>query len=176
MTRTILILGNRLPQRLRFGVFLTCFAWLMQLSVFVIPIFSDDLSVGHGICAELAIFDQLDQQQAQAHSAAEHAQMTSVADQHAHHAHHHMMDHAALNDSSSIKKSFDSTAPPPQASHPNCEFCLLLGHTVLPPMLLIAITEQTFAVLAELRIRAIYAFGLGSTRYLRPLSHAPPLF
>jgi hypothetical protein len=168
--------GNHLPQRLRLGIFLTCFAWLMQLSVFVIPIFSDDLSVGHGICAELAIFDQIDQQQAQAHSAAEHAQMTSVADQHAHHTHHHMMDHSALNDYSVNKKSFDSTAPPTKAQHPNCDFCLLLGHTVLPPTLLIAITEQTFVVLADLHRSAIRAISLFSPRYLRPLSHAPPLF
>jgi hypothetical protein len=148
----------------------------MQLSVFVIPIFSNDLSVGHGICAELAIFDQIDQQHAQAHSAAEHAQMTSVADQHAHHMHHHMMDHSTLSDSSSIKKSFDSTAPPAKVQHPHCDFCLLLGHTVLPPTLLIAITEQTFAVLADLRRSAIRATSLFSPRYLRPLSHAPPLF
>lgn len=169
-------MGTHLPKRLRLGVFLTCFAWLMQLSVFVIPIFSDDLSVGHGVCAELAIFDQIDQQLAEQQRAAEHAQMMSVANPHAHHMHHDMMDHHALNDSLDSKKSFDSTAPPAKVQHPNCEFCLLLGHTVLPPLVNIAVSEARFAVLADLTQDGARAAQIWFIRFLRPLSHAPPLF
>lgn len=170
-------------RRFNLGVILALAAWLMQLSVFLTPIFSSQISVGHGVCAELALYT--------APAASSHA-----------HTHHHADATAALTPSAmdmagigmsamasmpamALQPSIDTAHPstPPldtsadhHQSHALCGFCLLFGHSVLPPTLLSAVLYLPTMVQASAsRITDYLSRAIPASKIHHPQGRAPPL-
>lgn len=167
----------------------------MQLSVFLTPILSQQLRVGYGVCEELAVFSQdtssrtSSQQQVQTHVTPQFGMshqampMADMSDM-------PMMDMSQDASTANISEhKADSQAPPHQQlqssdsapahdpHHALCHFCLLFGHSVLPPLhaitfVLVSITLTVHAV----QIVAIRFLFFKQNKNLRPQGRAPPQF
>ena len=168
----------------------------MQLSVFLTPILSQQLRVGYGVCEELAVFSQdissraSSPQQVQAHVAPHSAMvhqtmsmpMADMADM-------PMMEMSQAPAANISEHKADSQAPPHQQlqssnsapahdpHHALCNFCLLFGHSVLPPLhaitfVLVSITVTVYAA----QIDAIRFLFFTHNKNLRPQGRAPPQF
>lgn len=188
----------------------------MQISVFLTPIFSDQVSVGHGVCVQLAdVVEQMNHGHVGAHAAHDHTQHTrqllqesiqeSVHDSAAKpvppdaftSAHSGLSDTRRLLDSTSpqhqTKKESKqlitqnhitppSTAPPSantathHATDPaQCGFCLLIGHSVLPPVPDAQLQAVAFFDLAQASFSNTTNQALSSLRGFIPQSRAPPI-
>lgn len=164
----------------------------MQISVFLTPIFSDQVSVGHGVCVQLAeVVEQMNRGHVGAHAAHDHAEHTlhlmhesiDLMDSQAHHGH----EHASENHHNHHQKQLitqdhltpPSTAPPSHSSHAmdtaQCGFCLLLGHSVLPPVPDAQLQAVAFFDLAQAVFLNTTNQALSSLRGLIPQSRAPPI-
>lgn len=183
-------------QKTRFGLLLL--AWLMQLMVFLTPLFSDDVSPGHGVCIELAAVVEgvappapsmqsmppSDHQHLHMHNAAMHAEQKIVLDQSSSQDHsQHVMAHVPSPQLATHAESHAQDHAQGQGAehggsvHAQCGFCLLLGHSVLPPLVKATVSDLRFAF-AQYRLHArtdqvLRVFG---QRYFKPPSQAPPLF
>ncbi len=192
---------------LTFGVVLALAAWLMQLSVFLTPIFAKQISVGFGVCEELAVFSQFSATSSQSLPRHTSSKVDSHEDEMAGMSMADMPDmemqnpHPAHSASHAAKKSLQhaplettKTSPvlaskvatptllqphvvPNHQNHAKCEFCLLLGHTVLPP-LHVVITVLLTVLISKITAKAKVAdvLFLNQNKNLRPQGRAPPQF
>jgi hypothetical protein len=184
---------------LKFGILLALAAWLMQLSVFLTPILSHQLSVGYGVCEELAVFSQNTLPNPQVRSAVTSHQLTmshnamSMSD----------MPMAETSSMPNLDMSYadpapakisehkaDSQAPPSrsktQASnsvpvnnphHALCNFCTLFGHSVLPPYkTIIPLATLISMTVSSIQISAFIHFFIPQNKTLHPQGRAPPQF
>jgi|GEM_PF-2441814 len=215
----ISVWGKHLSAIKRTGVWFAFAAWLMQISVFLTPIFSDQVSVGHGVCVQLAdVVEKVNRGHVGAHAAHDHAQHTfqllkeSSPDllqgvvresvQESVHDSTHAVTHGAPDESrrlldrktaqNSTKIQLEqlitqdhitppSTAPPSAttATHhatdtAQCGFCLLLGHSVLPPVPDAQLQAVAFFDLAQASFSNTKNQSLSSLRGWIPQSRAPP--
>ena len=195
---------------LKLGIILALAAWLMQLSVFLTPIFAKQISVGFGVCEELAVFSQFNPTSNQAlssHPLSNHSSskvfahdemscmsMAEIPDmemQRSHSAHlsSHTSNHSLQHQSSeTIKPTVLASkvsspslrqphAEPEHQHHAKCEFCLLLGHSVLPPLHVVIAVLLTMLILKiTAKAKAVDAVFLNQNKNLRPQGRAPPLF
>lgn len=153
---------------IQLGILLALAAWFMQLSVFLTPILSKEIGVGHGVCVELAAMKQT------ANTAAVMAEAMSMPDMH-----NMSMQHAPINHQTIItpQNSLKENLPTPHQNHGQCGFCLLFGHSVLPPEILLLLfillflaivpIQQPFSFLSQLKI---------TNKNIRPQGRAPPIF
>jgi hypothetical protein len=174
----------------------------MQLSVFLTPIFAKQIGVGFGVCEELAVFSQFratsnhstskvipKDDAMSGMSMAEMPQMMAMQTPHSAHLSSHPSNHSLQSISAESKtftlvSSKDQTASllqPQVASHhqhhAKCEFCLLLGHSVLPPMhVVISVLLTIFIAEISAKAQAADAIFLNRNKNLRPQVRAPPLF
>lgn len=178
----------------------------MQLSVFLTPIFAKQIGVGFGVCEELAVFSQFSATttSSSSHSSVQAAsndddmsgmsvtdmpQMMKMQSSHSAHSSHHVFSSSqqhispeTITTKVSSSKVVNSTllkphVEPHHQNHAKCEFCLLLGHSVLPPMhVVIAILLTT--VIAKITVKANVADAvfLNQNKNLRPQGRAPPQF
>jgi hypothetical protein len=186
---------------LKFGILLALAAWLMQLSVFLTPILSHQLSIGYGVCEELAVFSQstqpkqLFESRTTTHSTISHATMS--------HAAMSGMSMAEMSDMSDMDMSYadpvpaqisqhkaDSHAPPTHSHsqssdstpaqnshHALCHFCTLFGHSVLPPFqAVIPLATLIAMTVSSIQINAFIHFYISQNKTLRPQGRAPPQF
>ena len=177
----------------RTGIWFALAAWLMQISVFLTPIFSDQVSVGHGVCVQLAdvvaAAALAHAPHKQSHGDAEHAMHLMHASNHADHTDDPHAHHGQHNTHENHQKQLitqdhltpPSTAPP-NASTTNhhamdtaqCGFCLLIGHSVLPPVPEAQLQAVAFFDLAQADFSNTTNHALSSLRGLIPQSRAPP--
>lgn len=171
----------------------------MQLSVFLTPIFAKQIGVGFGVCEELAVFSQFNTTSTQSsppsssHAAPRDDEMSgmSMAMQNLHSAHlsshgsnHSLQHHYSETIKSSVLASKDSSqsllqphAEPHHQNHAKCEFCLLLGHSVLPPMhVVISVLLTIFIAKISAKAQVTDAIFINRNKNLRPQVRAPPLF
>lgn len=186
----------------RTGIWFALAAWLMQISVFLTPIFSDQVSVGHGVCVRLAdvvaaaalAHAPHDYTNDQSHGDAEHAMHLLHTSTHADHADDPHADHGQHNTHENHQKQLitqdhltpPSTAPPhttdstTTSNHhamdsAQCGFCLLIGHSVLPPVPEARLQAVAFFDLAQADFSNTTNHALSSLRGLIPQSRAPPI-
>lgn len=173
----------------RTGIWLALAAWLMQISVFLTPIFSDQVSVGHGVCVQLAdVVAAAALAHTDPHASHDHAQQTmqllyesvDAADPHTH---HDAISANKYNEKQIITKDHltpPSTAPPSTTHHSmdstQCGFCLLLGHSVLPPVPEAQLQAVVLFDLAQADFSNTTSQTLSSLRGLIPQSRAPPIY
>ena len=167
--------------RIRVGVILAMAAWIMQLSVFLTPIFASQLGIhigiGYGVCDELAAFspEPVSTTSARASPAAMAGMsMPPMAD----------MPEMAGMDQSVAATQHDSSTPdvPHPIAHPShhpshglCGFCLLLGHSVLPPSFsLDTLDAQRATLLRVMALASDYRRFIPINKTLRPQGRAPP--
>ncbi|MEC7120058.1 MAG: hypothetical protein VXW65_09180, partial [Pseudomonadota bacterium] len=162
--------------------------------------FSDQISVGHGVCVQLAeVVKQMNRGHVGAHASHDHAEHTlhlmhesmDLMDSQVHHGHEH-----AHKTNDNHKKQLvnqdhltpPSTAPPSTAppstntidhhaiDTAQCGFCLLLGHSVLPPVPEAQLQAVAFFDLAQAVFSNNTNQAISSLRGLIPQSRAPPIF
>lgn len=171
----------------------------MQISVFLTPIFSDQVSVGHGVCVQLAdvvaAAALAHAPHEQSHGDAEHAMhllhASTLADRandpHAHHSQHNTHENHQKQLITQDHLTPPSTAPPHTADSSTttdhhamdtaqCGFCLLIGHSVLPPVSDAQLQAVAFFDLAQVSFSNTTNQALSSLRGLIPQSRAPPIF
>lgn len=198
---------------LKWGILLALVAWLMQLSVFLTPIFAKQIGVGFGVCEELAVFSQF--KTPTSHASASHAlpkvthhaddmsgmsmaampHMMDMQNPHSAHSSSHTSNHSLQNVSQETTKPSSVLASkvteskvatpsllqpqvkPNHQNHPQCSFCLLLGHSVLPP-LHVVIAVLLPVVISKITVKANVADAvfLKQNKNLRPQGRAPPSF
>ena len=154
------------------GMLLACFAWLMQLSPLLAPLWLDKVTLGHGLCIKLEpllvsrqLSHQLSHQYSQDLSQQPHAHHHTHSTHHAQqHLTHKTRQADPLND-------FDSDHA---VSH-DCDICLALLAFEMPKFdfelvvrLLLAYTILLQALYCTLSRRFV--------AFLRPLSRASPAF
>lgn len=153
----------------------------MQLSVFLTPILAHEIGVGYGVCEELAAISPASESSSLTRSTVHHAQMSamSMADM------PDMMDMqpkqpakstavTSQNPTSKTAPAYDSNHDP---HHGQCDFCLLFGHSILPPFLTIAPLAAPIAItVSSAKIRALKIFSVVQNKTLRPQGRAPPQF
>ena len=166
--------------RIRVGVILAMAAWIMQLSVFLTPIFASQLGIhigiGYGVCDELAAFSPEPVSATSARAsrpAMAGMSMPAMAD---------MPEMAGMDQS--VATQPDSSAPdlPHPIAHPShhpshglCGFCLLLGHSVLPPSFsLDTLLAQRATLLRAMARVSDYRRFIPINKTLRPQGRAPP--
>lgn len=170
----------------------------MQISVFLTPIFSDQISVGHGVCVQLAdvvaAAALAHAPHEQSHGDAEHAMHLLHAstyaaytdDSHAHHGSHDSHENHQKQLITQDHLTPPSTAPPHTADSATttdhhamdtaqCGFCLLIGHSVLPPIPDAQLQAIAFFDLLTTGFSNALNQALGSLRGLIPQSRAPPI-
>lgn len=163
-------------QRFNLGLTLALAAWLMQLSVFLTPIFSQQIGIGHGICDELSVLVPANATSA---SSALHSSLHPMP---AAMAGMDMagMDMHSMGDMPSMSAGASSQAPVPQHSsdhqnHALCGFCLLFGHSVLPPSFsLDTLFAQRAILLRAMFLASDYRQFIPRNKTLRPQGRAPP--
>ena len=156
---------------LKFGILLALAAWLMQLSVFLTPIFAKQISLGFGVCEELAVFSQFT--------------VTSTASSSSHgstHSQHQLFSETTASSTIAASKVDTPNLPqhqvePHHQNHAKCEFCLLLGHSVLPPLYVVLAVLLPIAI-SKITVQAKVAdvVFLKQNKNLRPQGRAPPQF
>lgn len=170
----------------RMGIWFAFAAWLMQISVFLTPIFSDHVSVGHGVCVELtSVVAAAALAQNDPHASHDHAQHALSL---LHDTTSHPIKLQAYHYNKNNKKqplnpdhlTPPSTAPPSTTSHvmdsTQCGFCLLLGHSVLPPIPDAGLEPIAFFDLAVTALVGVTQHVATSLRGLIPQSRAPPIY
>ncbi len=192
---------------LKFGIILALAAWLMQLSVFLTPIFAKQISVGFGVCEELAVFSQFSATSNHSLSSHSSSKLVSKDDDMSGMSMAEMPDmempnsHSAHSTSHTSNLSPQHTSPettkassvlaskvstptllqphvePHHQNHAKCEFCLLLGHSVLPPLHVVIAVLLT-VVISKITVKANVADAVfrDQNKNLRPQGRAPPLF
>lgn len=179
----------------------------MQLSVFLTPIIAKQIDVGFGVCEELAVFSQfkttpthssLRYSSISPHSALRNHDMSnmSMADMphmvamqsvHSKHSSHHesnrelqSMSHTPIISTIASTVSANDLKPhaePSHQHHKQCEFCLLLGHSVLPPLhVVIAVLLTPLIAKMMVKAKTTDALFLNQNKNLRPQGRAPPQF
>ncbi len=167
----------------------------MQSSVFLTPIFAKQIGVGFGVCEELAVFSPLKatlkplssspvSSSATTHpdhlrvSMADMPQMNSMQHINAAPLSVAVLNHALPHTSHQVTPTqLTSQVEPNHQHHAQCEFCLLLGHSVLPPLHVVIAILLTL-VIAKMMVKAktTDALFLNQNKNLRPQGRAPPLF
>lgn|GEM_PF-4890364 len=146
-------------------------AWLMQLSVFLTPIFMKHPEIGFGVCEQLAVVaDAL-----QVHTSnTDHGANGAMAG----------MDMSAMPDMPgmampSAQSHTPMSTPPashaPHHSHTSCAFCMVFGHLApfdLAPLMVI-LTLLLFALMV-VQMRANATLLLTFNHRLLPPGRAPP--
>jgi len=147
------------------SILLAMLAWLMQLSVFITPIFVKHPELYYGICEQLAVVIQPHQ----------HVESPKIQDQVTHSQHSQHMTSSVLltHDQNHHEKS----SSPPHHSDSDCKFCLLLGHQFNPILLVCLVI--LFTILLSTRIRIVlteYCFKLYQKLYFYLFQNrAPPI-
>lgn len=164
---------------MRVGVILAMAAWIMQLSVFLTPIFASQLGInigiGNGVCDELAVFSPASATISTSPSAAPHAAMAGMS----------MSAMADMPEMAGMDQSVARVQPDPSkpsAQHPShhpshglCGFCLLFGHSVLPPSFsLDTLYAQRATLLRIMAVVSDYRRFIPINKTLRPQGRAPP--
>ncbi len=160
------------PRMMYLGMLLACFAWLLQMSPLLAPLWLKDLHAGHGICVELAPVIT-----AQKH----HSQHINHNQNHQNSSHHH---HHLQNSSLLTTLSLDDGQHfATQTSHSNskksasyshdCSICLAMMAFSLPAsgFDLIVLLVLAFAILAAVLYRSLCQRLIV---FLRPPSRASP--
>lgn len=157
----------------------------MQISVFLTPIFADQVSVGHGVCVQLAdVVAVAARAHTDPHASHDQAQHTmqllhELADPHA----HHQPNNPAQNTEKKLITQDHLTPPstaPPSSQHSmdsaQCGFCLLIGYSVLPPVPENLLESIAFFDLVQSVIVAVAQHPFAALRGLIPQSRAPPIY
>ena len=98
------------------------------------------------------------------------------------HSKHHLSPEITTSSSVSTSKVVNPSllqtqAEPHHQNHAKCEFCLLLGHSVLPPLhVVIAVLLTVVISTMTVKAKAVDAAFLNQNKNLRPQGRAPPLF
>lgn len=186
--------NNPSKSPLTFGVILALAAWLMQLSVFLTPIFAKQLRVGFGVCEELAVFSQFktpaphpflshtsvhDDMSSMSMANMPHMMMPNPDSAPSNYSqHHHSLESTTATASKVVTSSLlKPHVDPLHQHHAKCEFCLLLGHSVLPPLFVVMPVLLTIVIAKIIaKAKATDALFLNQNKNLRPQGRAPPLF
>ncbi|GAC1607586.1 MAG: hypothetical protein NVS3B3_10670 [Aquirhabdus sp.] len=174
--------------------------------MFLTPIFAKQIGVGFGVCEELAVFSQFkpsvthpssrhastpiaSHEDMSGMSMAEMPHMMGMQSSHSGHSSSHTSNHSlhhisAANQTSTVSASkvitpnlLQPQAEPHHQNHAKCEFCLLLGHSVLPPMhVVIAVLLTVLIAKITVKAKAVDAAFLNQNKNLRPQGRAPPVF
>lgn len=158
------------------GVLLACFAWLMQLSPLLAPLWLDKVTLGHGLCIKLEpllISRQLSHQlnHELSHQSSQNLSRQLHAHHHTHSTHHAQQDLTHKTRQADPLNDFDSDHA---VSH-DCDICLALLAFEIPKFdfelgvrLLLA-----YAILLQALYRAL---SRRFVAFLRPPSRASPAF
>lgn len=171
------------------GMLLACFAWMMQLTPLLTPLWSDNVSLGHGICVELEPIVSAAKHYEQIKADIAQTDHALPYDSAARHSHHHTAP-ISLAPPSTVKPivtvTVDAAPTPalqntgkvgnsdPSSMHySSCDICTAMSAALLP----VAIT-QTHSTLIELLTITVTVLSPLNTPYssafLRPFSRAPP--
>ncbi|WP_201590671.1 DUF2946 family protein [Psychrobacter fozii] len=136
------------PAMMWTGMLLACLAWLLHTTPLLTPLWSDNASLGHGICIELA-------------------PVVSASHDHSMHSQHHS--EAAI----SVHAEPASHSEHNAQQHNSCDICTSMSAVITPLIIkspefnLIELT--TIVAMIPPTIEVYYA-----TDFLRPFSRAPP--
>ncbi len=157
---------------MRSGVFLAFAAWFMQLSVFLTPIFADQISIGYGVCKELAVISTADDRMPQTHQAHGAEMMPPDHSKMDMHSQHSINPTATTSQDTTSNHTSDH-----RAYHGQCNFCLLFGHSVLPPFVTVALSLALVTLTVSVVKSQLLKFLLiTQNKTLHPQSRAPPAF
>lgn len=174
--------------KLRFGMLLACFAWIMHVSMLLTPLWDKDAHLGHGICIKLKPVVSMAKQYQQIQADIEYAGQHLPADSAAFHLHHHPIPSAkstpvpvnsiAVVDTKTSSKELhskhhtensDSTA----IKHPSCDVCLSMTAVLVPTVF--AHAHPALFELPAVAVTSLYQlnprFLIG---FLLPFTRAPP--
>lgn len=141
---------------------LACLAWLLHITPLLTPLWSDNASLGHGICIELA-------------------PVVSASHDHSMHSQHHsdaaMLTHSEIAAHSAAVGNIETitTSEHDAQQHNSCDICTSMSAVITPLIIeppefqLIELT--TIVAMIPPTVEAYYA-----TDFLRPFSRAPPFF
>lgn len=175
------------PKMMYFGMLLACFAWLLQLSPLLAPLWLSNLSVGHGICIELAPVIAAQEYSEHHHQSQHHqnkdphlkttnlvAKAPSTSDLLPQHAHHigNMSKISAKEPHLAIQTQSSDTKKSTTHNH-DCSICLAMMAFSLPAsgVDLIVLLGLAFAILTAVLYRSLC---LRLIVFLRPPSRASP--
>ncbi len=166
----------RLPS-LRWGLLLAFAAWFMQLSVFLTPILADQISIGYGVCKELAVISTTIDRMPQMNRA-HHAELMPLADHSTMDMHsQHPMPTATSTQDTHSNNASSNNASDHGSYHGQCNFCLLFGHSVLPPFVTIALSLAPVAfTVSVVKSQLLKFLFITQNKTLHPQSRAPPVF
>lgn len=180
------------PVMMWFGMLLACFAWMMHIAPLLTPLWSDNASLGHGICIELAPVIS---------AAQHHEQVTADLRQAPQHGEHHSTAPASIfydntashSNYATVTATSAATDQPmiiasttqslatdktthfnPTAKHHNsCDICTAMSASILPTDIV-----QTNYILIELVSITETMWSPFNTHhsnaFLRPFPRAPP--
>jgi hypothetical protein len=175
------------------GLLLAVAAWLMQLSVFLTPIFASQISIGYGVCQQLAVIATTTDLTPRQHHA-QHvglpaiSHITAMSDMHGmmNMPQHAAQSTAATSQRTSVKNAsthgtdHDSHHGSPRdsthgSSHGQCHFCFLFGHSVSPSIVVIALSLAPVAfTVSALKLKLFETFFIAQNKTLYPQGRAPP--
>jgi|GEM_PF-866411 len=175
------------PKMMYFGMLLACFAWLLQLSPLLAPLWLSDLSAGHGICIELAPVIAAQEHSEHHHQSQHHqdkdphlkttnllAKTPFTSDLLPQHDHHigNMSKISAKEPHLAIQTQSSDTKKSPTHNH-DCSICLAMMAFSLPAsgVDLIVLLVLAFAILTAVLYRSLC---LRLIVFLRPPSRASP--
>ncbi|MBE0442336.1 MAG: hypothetical protein ACTH7W_04300 [Psychrobacter sp.] len=150
------------PAMMWTAILLACLAWLLHTTPLLTPLWSDNASLGHGICIELA-------------------PVVSAAHNHSMHSQHHSdasmlaPSETAAQSAAVVNSKTITTSKHDTHQHSSCDICTSMSAVITP--LIIESPEfhpieiTTIVAMIPQTINAYYA-----TDFLRPFSRAPPSF
>lgn len=144
------------PAMMWTAMLLACFAWVLHTTPLLTPLWSNNASLGHGICIELA-------------------PVVSASHDHSMHSQHHanasILTHSEAAAQSAVTNT--TTSKPNTHQHGSCDICTSMSAVITPfiiePPEFQPIEITTVIATIPPTIEFYYA-----TEFLRPFSRAPP--
>ena len=162
------------------GMLLACFAWLMQLSPLLAPLWLDKVTLGHGLCVKLEPLLVSRQLSHQLNHELSHQSSQDLSQQP--HAHHHTTStHHAQQDLTHKTRQADPLNDPlndldsDHAVSHDCDICLALLAFEMPKFDFELVVRLLLAY--TILLQALYrALSRRFVAFLRPPSRASPAF
>lgn len=174
------------------GFVLSVFAWLMQMSVFWLPIINNDIHYGHGVCIKLSTTKQKNNPVVITAVATDsHPMLSTEHQQHAHHKHihtaqpphkahtkHHLTNnhnhHIHMAQTMATKR--DNQDSPLHTAMENCDVCMLLAALTKLAIELPLLTQLHTFIYTKPRHWQYQKQTQLTFYYVLPPSRAPPIF
>lgn len=181
--RRKLVLRYSSPSMMWFGLLFACFAWVMHVTPLLSPLWDDNASLGHGVCAELAPIVSIAQHYQHIQNEIAHAESNLPTDSAAHHLHHHVSPSASVKPIVALDEASPPTALPKKAKidgsdptalqHISCDLCIAMSAVLVPDVF--THTDPAQIELSALSAPFLYRSSLHyPSHFLRPLARAPP--